>query len=510
MTKKNSTLGDSNSQYGIMPPAPSGSLATSVRQLQWYRRAMDEAALRRKAEAALRDSEERFRRMAGEIREVYYVLSGDGQKLIYVSPSCESIWGRSSRDLCKDPRRWYEAIHPEDRKRVMEYRFWKVERGQPGEEFRIVRPDGSVRWVLNRSTPVRDQAGRITEIVGCAEDITARKRSEEARLELESIVERLDDAVIRIKLDGVITGWSSGAERIFGYPRAEAEGRPITMIVPQGVFMEFRRTVLELKQKNRALRYELTHVGKRGAKIHVALSMSPVCDLEGRVTGASVIAKDVTERKQLERELLEFIGWEQRRIGQDLHDSLGQHLLGIASLVKGLEQKLADRSAEEQVDAARIASLVSNTIPEIRKLASGLYAAELEQNGLMPALRQLCNDVSRMTGTDCRFECKTPFYLDDQTAAIQLYRISQEALNNAIRHGKAAGIALTVRYGRDRITLSIQDNGTGFPDTAEKEPGMGLKIMRYRAGMIGARLKIERVPQGGTLVTCVLPFTKKG
>ncbi|HON86274.1 MAG TPA: histidine kinase [Syntrophorhabdaceae bacterium] len=225
-----------------------------------------------------------------------------------------------------------------------------------------------------------------------------------------------------------------------------------------------------------------------------------------------VIAKrigEIIERKILEKQVLEVSEWEQRRIGQDLHDSLSQQLTGIALLCKGLQKKIASKTPEDMADIDEIVSLIDDAITKTKGLARGLYPVRLEAYGFITAVSELANNIERLFGISCRFEYSEPFLIHDNTMATHLYRIVQEAVNNAIRHGDATKIIISLTKEKDKAILMIKNNGRPFRRVAKDSQGMGISIMRYRAGMIGASLDIKKGASGGTIVTCTFKIKEK-
>ncbi|OPY79343.1 MAG: Oxygen sensor histidine kinase NreB [Syntrophorhabdus sp. PtaU1.Bin153] len=214
------------------------------------------------------------------------------------------------------------------------------------------------------------------------------------------------------------------------------------------------------------------------------------------------IIRDITERRRLEKQVLEVSEWEQQRIGQDLHDSLSQQLAGIAYLSKVLEQKMATKSLREAFDAAEIVSLINEAITQTKGLARGLYPVRLEAGGLMNALSELATNVERLFGISCRFEYDRPVFVSDSITAIHLYRIAQEAVNNAIKHGQAKNIVIDLNTENETTVLTIRNDGLAFRRGDPLRKGMGLSIMKHRASMIGASFDIRNDPDGGTVVAC--------
>ncbi len=216
------------------------------------------------------------------------------------------------------------------------------------------------------------------------------------------------------------------------------------------------------------------------------------------------LQQEIRDRERLEKELLEAGEREQRRIGHDLHDSLGQHLTATALAGKVLAKKLADKSAPEAAAADRLVVLVEDAIELTRKLARSLHPIELEANGLADALKNLAANISQAFNVVCRFENSGPVALTEPAAEIHLYRLAQEAVSNAIRHGRARNVVISLAGAGGKTLLTITDDGCGLPADAHAKPGMGLRIMDYRARMIGATFDIQNLPAGGTRAVCVL------
>jgi signal transduction histidine kinase len=204
----------------------------------------------------------------------------------------------------------------------------------------------------------------------------------------------------------------------------------------------------------------------------------------------------------LEKEIIQISNREQCRLGHDLHDSLGQSLTGIAFLSNVLAQKLADKSLKEAGDAARVAELISQATQKIRHITKGLSPVLLESDGLVAALEELASQTEVLFNVSCRFECHKPFSFPDNSRSNDLYRIAQEAVNNAIKHAKAKHISIELIALPTRYVLIIKDDGIGLPPKLKINKGMGIHIMNYRARMIGGVLDVRCRSEGGTVVTC--------
>jgi two-component system CheB/CheR fusion protein len=221
-----------------------------------------------------------------------------------------------------------------------------------------------------------------------------------------------------------------------------------------------------------------------------------------------IAANDVTERDRLEKQILEISDQERERIGQDLHDGLCQLLSGIKFKTTLLEQKLQSKAATEARDARAIEVLLNGAIQQARNIARGLHPVDLEARGLMSALQELSTSVADVYGIDCFCDLRHPVLVHDHLVATHLYRIAQEAINNALRHGRANRILIRLSGG-DNLCLKIQDDGSGIPSETHRKIGMGLHLMNYRARAIGASIEIAPGPRNGTIVTCRLSALAK-
>jgi signal transduction histidine kinase len=231
--------------------------------------------------------------------------------------------------------------------------------------------------------------------------------------------------------------------------------------------------------------------------------------LEDRVRQrAAALTREIAERERLERELLDVSEREQRRIGQDLHDGLCQHLAGTALAAQVVADKLSGNRAIDVRDATNVVELIEEGIQLARGMAKGLNPVEMNADGLMQSLQEFSGSASDMFRVSCRFECDSPVLIHDERAAEHLYRIAQEAVGNAIKHGRANNIAIQLSAVDEGYLLRIHDDGTGLPEPLPTNTGMGLRIMANRSHVIGAAFSARRdEEEGGTVVTCLMPFT---
>jgi signal transduction histidine kinase len=230
-------------------------------------------------------------------------------------------------------------------------------------------------------------------------------------------------------------------------------------------------------------------------------------DLEKRAAErAAKLTTEIAMRERLQRELLQISEREQERVGHDIHDSLCQHLTGTALAAQVVAESLQSQDSAGRDDAVRVVELIEEGIVLARNLARGLNAVEVSNNGLMTALTDFASSTSDLFNISCRFECLEPVLVDDLTTAIHLFRIAQEAVGNAVKHGEAKDVVIRLENSRSERVLRVIDNGSGLPASPANGKGMGMRIMSYRSELIGARLDIRKRSPRGTEVTCSLPL----
>jgi len=324
---------------------------------------------------------------------------------------------------------------------------------------------------------------------------------------LRAILETAVEGIITIDERGLIESFNPAAERIFGYPAKEVIGRNVSLLMPTPHREQHDAYIGNYLRTGHAkiigIGREIVARRKNGTVFPMDLSVSEVRLADRRLFTGFI--RDITGRKRLEKEILDISEREQRRIGQDLHDGLCQHLAGIELMSQVLEQKLARRSKAAAAQAGDIAKNVREAIRHTRLLARGLSPVTLESEGLMSALQELALNTQNIFGVACKLDCNPPVPVRDYPAAMHLFRLAQEAVSNAIKHGRAKRILIRLQAERGRVILSVIDNGAGFPAQIPKSKGMGLRIMQSRVGMIGGTLSIERNASGGASVTVTAP-----
>ena len=228
-----------------------------------------------------------------------------------------------------------------------------------------------------------------------------------------------------------------------------------------------------------------------------------VGELDRRVQErTAALQHEVAERQRLDREIAQVADRERRRLGQDLHDRLGQHLTGTALAAQVLKDKLATKSAAEVSEAEKLVRYVEEGIDLTRNLARGFFSPELEADGLGVALEGLAENISERFAINCVFHGEDSIPVRDSAVATQLYRIAQEAATNAAKHATAENVDIRVNVDGSELTLAIMDDGIGFPDAPSNSKGLGLRLMRHGAALIGAALSVQRNGRSGTTAIC--------
>lgn len=361
--------------------------------------------------------------------------------------------------------------------------------------------DTPVECTVSRSV---DRYGTVGKIVFVLRDLTKQWQIEEMRLRLSAIVESSADAILSTSLDGKILSWNTGAARIFGYAEAEVLGKSLSLLVPQYQLVEIPELLDRLRAGDAVRQHETVLKTKRGEAVEIALSLSPLRDAQGTIYAASLIARDITDRKKLEREVIEIGNQERVRLGQDLHDSLGQELTGISFKLKVLEGRVAASEDRQTAELAQeVRSLLKDAIQHTRRLSRVLVPPVLQSEGLVGALGELAVYAESVYGCSAAFEHDPAMKPIDPSVSTQLYRIAQEAVTNACKHAALRTLRIDLHQEGSEVALKVSDDGQGIAEPGGT--GLGLRIMRYRASMIGGHLEIYSGESGGTTVVCRVP-----
>ena len=428
-----------------------------------------------------------------------------------VNPKMCAITGCSADELLE--MRIADITHPEDRLHDLEL-FQRVAHGETADyrlEKRYVRKDASLAWVNVNMTLLRNAAGQPTRTMATIEDITARKRAEQALREAndfnQQVIASAREGIIVHDRQGRPLVWNRFMEELTGCPAAEASrGLPLELF-PFLRHYDFDRLFQHALAGQVLDSPDMFHEDARtGRKMWTVARLGPLRDERGTVNGVIVMVDDITERKNLERQLLAISEREQERIGQDLHDGLSQQLTGIILLASSLQEALRARGVPEADDAHRIEELLLQTQQNLRLTARGLHPVADVPEGLSIALTELATSVSERGDITCRFRCGDQVLISDNRTATHLFRITQEAVHNAIRHGHPKNISVSLTQEKGMLVLQVQDNGRGLGTAQGKNAGMGLRIMQSRSQAMNGKITVHPTQPHGTLVRCTLPL----
>jgi two-component system CheB/CheR fusion protein len=398
---------------------------------------------------------------------------------------------------------------PENRAEELATIMTRLRRGENVEQLETerVRKDGQRIPVALTVSPVRDPSGKVVSASAIGRDISERKRAEQALQDreerLQVILNTAADAIITIDHRGIIQSVNTAAERMFGYTAAEMLGQRVNLLMPSpyreahdGYLAGYLRTgekhIIGISREVQARR-------KDGSIFPTDLAVSEIPHLK-LFTG---IHRDLTERKQLEREVVEVASLEQRRIGQDLHDTVGQELTALSIYAKNLAETLRVDPANAEQLLERMEQGLQRSRQELRAVLRGLLPVPVDSEGLMAALADLADRTQQEGKVACTFDCPEPVAVADNLTATHVYLIAQEAVHNAVKHAQARQVRISLTADRG-LVLRVQDDGIGMPARPAENQGLGLRIMRNRAVIIGATLTIKPAEPTGTVVTCVL------
>jgi PAS domain S-box-containing protein len=475
---------------------------------------------------ALETSERRFRTLMETASDAIVCADGSGSIILW-NQAAENIFGYSTEEVTGKA---LDIIMPEPRRGEHNDAIRNLVSGgrpkMPGKTIELVglRKNGE-EFPIELSLA---SWGGTEDLffTGIIRDITDRKKSEAQITALAKFPSEDPNPVLRIAIDGEIMYHNEAAA-----PLLEAwgclDGQPLSgkwlgFVIDTLKTKSWMRTELECKGKVFLLTFagvfdfgytniyalditEHKRIDEELRTAHNELETRVQQRTESLAITINQLQEEVRERRKLETEVLRIGELERQRIGQDLHDSLGQMLGGISFLSRVLHGRLSTKNIPEASDAAEIETIAMDSIKLTRSLAKGLNPLAQRPDSLMIAMKDLAWNTENMFAIRCIFECEEPVLVDDYIVAAHTYRIAQEAVANAVRHGKAGNIRILLTRPDDGILMTIKDDGVGLPDEIPESSGIGFRTMRYRAESIQASLKIELNPDGGTIVSCHIP-----
>ena len=505
----------------------------------------------KETERALRESEARYRAIGESVNYGVWICEPDGRNT-YASDAFLKLVGMTQAQ-CSNCG-WGDVLHPDEIESTVQ--AWKecVRSGGPWDrEHRFKGVDGQLHHVLARGSQIKDADGKVLGWAGINLDINKLKRTEEALAQSEAHLRNVLDSIFAfvgvMGTDGTMLEINRAVLDVSAISPDEVVGRKFWNCMWWTYSPEVQTQIQKAVEKAAAgevPRFDVQGEIAGGQFLWVDLTIAPMRDAEGRVTHIIPSAVDITERKRgeqlildlntdlenrvaqrteelrkaneellqqfaairrFEEEIVQVTKREQVRIGQDLHDDLGQQLAGIWCFMRVVEKNLARQHSPEATNAATISEMLEKSLATTRSLAHGLLPVPAEQHGLMSALTSIASRLSDIFNIHCKLECPVPVLLDDNTQATHLYRIAQESISNAVKHGRARNVTIGLSSDEHEVKLIVRNDGDPLPDGDCENDGMGLRIMRYRAGIIGGTLRIENTTDGQVSVACSLPIS---
>ena len=486
-----------------------------------FQTAIVDLSARQRAEESLRQSEKRYRTLFDLVPVAVYTCDAEGLIQEYNQRAVE-LWGRepktndSSEKFCGSLKLFYPDGRPMPHHKCPMARALRGEKlTAPDLEILVEQSSGARRNVLVSPTALRGGQGKIIGAINCLHDITARKRTENALRESEersrAVIHQSTAGITSTDLTGRIIFANEKFCSMLGYKERELVGQTIFQITHPGDIAESRRLFRRIVRKAEPYQLEKRYRRKDGSTLWVSVSAAPLRDAKGKTQSVVAVILDIGDQKKaqailedrargLEGEILAISDREQRRLGQDLHDSLCQHLTAIAFMARSVALRLKKHRVIEVEHIEKIAELINDGVTEARTIARGLHPVEMEPPGLVTALAVLVRQPH--WPVPCRLEADEEISVPDSTVALHLYRIAREAVINANKYSCAREIIVRMRRSASGIELSVIDDGVGIPANSPAGSGMGFHIMQYRARSIGARLEIKPIKPHGTRLTC--------
>ncbi|HSP66729.1 MAG TPA: response regulator [Bryobacteraceae bacterium] len=468
------------------------------------------------------------------IDEVFFWRDPDCLRPYYVSLAYERIWGQPCESAYGDPSSWIESIHPEDRERVTQ-EFARAGADPTQVEYRIVRPDGGLRWIWVRIFPVRDEAGALTRLIGIAQDCTERKQAESMQAFLASIVESSDDSIVGTDLNGRIMSWNQGAEKLFGYTPGEAIGKLITMLFPKDRQKDYVEVLNRIRDQEHMERFESVRLTKNGRPIPVLTIVSPIRDRSGRLQGVSAIYRDMSTEKRAAAELLRakeaaeaasqakstFLATMSHEIRTPMNG-----ILGMTELVLDTDVTAEQRESLDLVKLSTESLLsVINDILDFSKIEAGKLDFEAIPFDFRESLGETMKTLgfrAYQKGLELVYEVHPNVPAVVVGDAGRLRQILVNLVGNAIKFTERGEILVNVELesrapGTACLHYSVRDTGVGIPldkqqtifeafsqadDSMTRKyggTGLGLTICGRLVDMMSGRIWVEsEVGRGST------------
>lgn len=474
---------------------------------------ISDIADRKQAEQALQESEQRFRALFEQAAVGVAEMDTPTGRFLSVNQRICDINQRSREEMLKMTFR--DVTFPEDLpnsiRQMEDLKAGKIR--SYNLEKRNLLPDGTMKWVNLTVSPMWLPGEPPLRHVAVIEDITERKRVElNYRRELaynEALVSHTSAFIVVLDLEGRFVHANAAFNTTMGYTKKQMIGKTPWEIG----LMDAAETARSKERFARLLRGETNPPTdtrlktKDGEWRSVELRSTATLKPDGSLDRIVITGTDMTERNRLQQEVLRVVEQEQARVGHDLHDGVGQTMTGIVSLLEALE---ADLTGDAKEQAQRIHELLRQSVSEVRRMSHGLSPTSVKYRGLVGALKLLAETVQTNFRTPCVCDVDASIVIQATDIETHLFRIAQEAVNNALRHGKPTLVQLSLQHvSPTECELRIEDDGVGLKKSkSAQRSGIGVRVMDYRANLIGARLTVKAKPKRGVVVTCRFPYDK--
>ncbi|MGB5834837.1 MAG: CheR family methyltransferase [Thiohalocapsa sp.] len=376
------------------------------------------------------------------------------------------------------------------------------------QEFDVHTLDGKSIPVLAHVVPAFGHNFDLARVLIAIIDISQRKVMEQRLADreqrLSAILNTVADGIVGVDASGTIGEFNAAAERLFACSAPDATGRNLSAFLRPGPAQDAASDLMQLLRTpgDQPIRARLCEGARADGTLFPAEMVGAEVDHLGLYV---LLVRDISERRELERQIIETSTREQQRIGQEIHDGLGQQLTAVTMLAATLAGKLEKAGSSEATEARALAQQIDRALGDSRRITQGLAPVGVAPEALVDAIDALADQVQRASGVQCELIRTGKAPVTDPVVTAHLYRIAQEAINNAARHGKPSRIEVRLEQQDGMIQLSVSDDGEWQKSPKSRPGGLGLHIMGYRAGILGGKLKVSPQQGGGTLLQCEIP-----
>lgn len=458
-----------------------------------------------KTEQALRTSEEKYRTILERMEDGYFEINFSG-RFTFLNFSMERILATTREILLK--KEIYQFMNPENAGRLngLLNKIKKSGMAVQTSDFELIKADGSLCSIETSISLLIDQKQIMNGFSGVLRDVSERKKSEQAI----KLSEELFSKAFRCSPSGMfiasikdtrIINVNNSFLKITGYSLFELIGKELMTIHFFQSLSDGRKILKTIQKQKQIAPLEFKFINCAKEK-RIGILSAEIVNVWGEQC-LLVAMEDITESRQLERQILDISEKERQKIAMELHDDLCPQLIGIEVMIKILKEKLETKGIGEAKSADKIRSLILDSINKTRRLSRGLFPINLSEHGLAASLEDLVAYIQDIFGIACQLTCDVYWPHQDNSVTTHLYYIVHEAVHNCVKHSKAQNIYIRLTGSEEKIKLTIKDDGKGISDS-NSPLGLGMKIMKYRASKIGAAFDIFQDPKGGTAVVLEL------